>query len=101
MIAEDAAWNAALAGWFFPEDFAGRPVFLCVDEETLATVGRESGIAPDNALDSLTHAVRAGVRAHAPLESWIAASSAWRRSGFVGPPPFLSVLAVTVLAATM
>lgn len=101
MIAEDAAWNVALAGWFFREDFAGRPVFLCVDEETLAAVGRESGTAPDNALDSLTHAVRAGVRANAPLESWIAASSAWRRSGFVGPPPFLSVLAVTVLAATM
>lgn len=101
MIAEDAAWNAALAGWFFREDFADRQVFLCVDEETLGTIGRESGIAQEGALDSLIRAVRARVRTSAPLESWISASSEWRRSGFAGAPPFVSVLAITVLAATM
>lgn len=101
VIAEDAAWNAALAGWFFRREFAGRPVFLCVDQETLASVGRESGIARDDAMGSLTRAVRARVRTSAPLESWIQVAIGWRRSGFAGAPPFLSVLATTVLAATM
>lgn len=101
MHAEDAAWNQALASWFFREDFAGRPAFLCVDEETLDSIGRDSGITDGDALDSLTCAVQPRVRNSSPLESWIHDSSGWRRSGFVGPPPFLSVLAITVLAATM
>lgn len=101
MSAADAAWNLALAGWFFREEFAGRRAFLCVDEETLDSIGRDSGITDGDALDSLTRAVQPRVRNSSPLESWIHDSSGWRRSGFVGPPPFLSVLAITVLAATM
>jgi hypothetical protein len=101
VTAGDAAWNAALAGWFFRGEFAGRPVFLCVDEETLEVVGRESGIAASYALRSLTAAVQPRVRCTAPLDSWVRDAAMWRRSGFTGPPPFVSVLAVTVLAATL
>lgn len=101
MIVLDGVWNAALSGWFFREEFAGRPAFLCVDEDTLQLVGRESGIAPVDALESLTTAVRPRVQERAPLETWTRAASGWRSSGFAGDPPFLSVLAITVLAGTM
>lgn len=101
MLAQDAAWNEALAGWFFGERFAGRPVFLCVDEETLEVLGRESGIVASGAVESLSRAVRSRVRSGSPLDSWVRDATAWRQSGFAGPPPFVAILAVTVLAATM
>lgn len=101
VIAEDAAWNAALAGRFYRKEFANRPVFLCVDEETLATIGRDEGLAGDDAAQVLARAVRQRVHANDPLDAWTHDALVWRRSGFTGPPPFLSVLAVTVLAATM
>lgn len=101
MLAQDAAWNKALAGWFFGQHLAGRPVFLCVDEETLEVVGRESGIVASGAVESLSRAVRSRVRSGSPLDSWVRDATTWRQSGFVGPPPFVAVLAVTVLAATM
>lgn len=112
--AADAAWNAALAGRFYREEFANRPVFLCVDEETLAELAQHDGlvvtgravddttapVASEKAVQSLLEAVRPRVRANEPLDAWAQDALAWRRSGYVGPPPFLSILAVTVLAAT-
>jgi hypothetical protein len=99
MVAEDASWNAALAERFYRQEFANRPVFLCVDEETLAAIGRDAGLLSDDA-KALACVVRRRVRDRAPLDAWTHDAVVWRRSGFVGPPPFLSVLAVTVLAAT-
>ena len=100
MVTEDAWWNAALAGRFFREEFANRPVFLCVDEETLVAMSRDAGLADGDAAQSLARAVQRRVRAGAPLDAWTHDALLWRQSGFLGPPPFLSVLAVTVLVAT-
>jgi hypothetical protein len=110
----EAEWNAALAARFYREEFTDRPVFLCVDEETLAAVAREEESAQerlpgdhavndatqDSAAEALVRAVRSRVRIREPLSAWTQDSVTWRRSGYRGPPPFLSVLAVTVLAAT-
>jgi hypothetical protein len=109
VVADDAAWSAALAGRFYREEFADRPVFLCVDEETLAVLAQDEGIVSGGTADgeagqaaarALARSVRSRVRASEPLAAWTQDAVAWRRSGYAGPPPFLALLAVTVLAAT-
>lgn len=109
VVADDAAWSAALAGRFYREEFADRPVFLCVDEETLADLANDAALIADDparadageaAVQALAQAVRPRVRASGPLSAWTQGALAWRRSGYAGPPPFLSLLALTVLAAT-
>jgi hypothetical protein len=109
VVAEDAAWCSALASRFYREEFANRPVYLCVDEESLAEVAREEGlpaecsaseVTSEIAVSSLARAVRPRVRVSEPLWAWTQDASAWRRNGHNGPPPFLSLLAITVLAAT-
>src|SRR4051794_39537093 len=110
VVTEDAAWSAALAERFYREEYANRPAFLCVDEESLAELAQDERLMnADNmseaeigaaAVQALARAVKTRVRASAPLEPWTQDAMAWRRSGHTGPPPFLSVLAITVLAAT-
>ena len=109
VVADDAAWSAALAGRFYREEFADRPVFLCGDEETLADLAHDEGLVMDGpaesdagqaAVQALAWAVQPRVRASEPLAAWTQDALAWRRSGYAGPPPFQSIMAVTVFAAT-
>lgn len=101
MEPDERAWNHALRSWFFRPDLAGRGAYLAVDEETLAAIASERGFHVANPAESLSQAIRHRVSMRTPLSSWIAEANRWRRSGCESDPPFLSILAVTVLAATI
>lgn len=101
MQGSDVAWNGALSAHFYHPEQAGRPAYLCVDRETLVEVAQQQRLtAASDPLVSLLDAVRGKVRFTNPTDHWFRSMSAWRRAGFNGPPPFLSILAVTVLAVT-
>ena len=98
---DESGWNRALRSWFFRPDLAGRPAYLAVDEESLTEIGREWAPEVADATESLCHAVRRRVDSDAPLGWWINTAVRWKLTGYQSDPPFLSILAVTVLAATI
>jgi hypothetical protein len=98
---DERTWNHALRSWFFRPDLAGRSAYLAVDEETLSAIATEWGFPSADPAESLSEAIRYRVSARAPLSPWVAEASQWRRTGCESDPPFLAVLAVTVLAATI
>lgn len=98
---DERAWNRVLRYWFFRADFADRPAYLAVDEETLAAMARESRFDVADATKSLSRVVQYWVSPRAPLGRWVREAARWRRACSESDPPFLSVLAITVLAATI
>lgn len=101
MQADEPAWNRALRSWFFRPDLAGRPAYLAVDQETLTAIARKDGLATGDAAQALSDAVRNRVSPEAPLRPWVNEAIRWRSAGRASDPPFLTVLAITVLAATI
>ncbi|QCW51020.2 hypothetical protein FE634_12520 [Nocardioides dongxiaopingii] len=90
-------WAAALHDSLATRGGPGRLLYLYVDRADLAVV---SGLAdPDLALDDLCGAFRAEQTVE-PFARQARAAEQWRRSGWVGPCPFLPALAMTVLAVT-
>src|SRR5262249_20879085 len=101
LLADERAWNQALRSWFYRPDLAGRPAYLAVDEETLATIARERHLDVADATESLVQVVRYRVSPRMPLGWWIDEAARWRHAGSKEDPPFLTVLAITVLAGTI
>jgi hypothetical protein len=101
MEPDEPAWSHVLRSWFFRPDLAGRSAYLAVDQETLSAIAAEWGFTSSDPAESLSRAVRYRVSAGAPLSPWVAEAIQWRRTGCESDPPFLAVLAVTVLAATI
>jgi hypothetical protein len=99
-------WNRALAGRFFTPEHKGRPVYLQVDDETLAELAPVAGVPGDQAEDDFTRAVRHKLK-RGPLdpdlfwEFWLDLR-AWKRSSQheLAPPPFIALLGLCVLAAS-
>lgn len=94
-------WNSALYEYFFGTESHGKIVYLYVNDQTIALVGRRLGIPEVDCMDSFIDAVRTYIptleelfeRAHTRGYRWYA-------QGQQGPPPFVGLLALTVLAAT-
>jgi hypothetical protein len=101
MEPDEGAWNRALRAWFFRPDLAGRGAYLAVDEEALAAIATEWNFQVADPTESLSRAIQHRVSERTPLRSWLQEASRWKASGSEGTPPFLSILAVTVLAATI
>ena len=96
-----AAWDAAIESTLLSGQYAGRPVYLDIEEPQLAAMARVLGIDPNEAESSLVDDVRAVL----PLDRarWLSPVverlEEWERDGADGAPPILAVLAVLVLAA--
>ncbi|WP_256837749.1 hypothetical protein [Ornithinimicrobium faecis] len=108
------AWNEVLAEHFFSADFAGLPVYLDADEDTLIGVADELGVERSRAIDTLVGVVRPtlGLNPRKPLveharrfQDWrnsLARTSVQRTKGTFArlePPPIAALLTVCVLAA--
>lgn len=92
-------WNEALCDWFFRPDLAGQPAYLCCDASVPAAVAQWQGWSLIDPLADLLSAVRPRVGAPEPLDPWVQEAIRWRKAGSIGTPPWVAVLAVTVLAA--
>jgi hypothetical protein len=103
---DETAWNEAISAWFFRPEMQGRPVYLSVDEETLAEIADANGWALEKPAEDFITAVRRGVDRDPtdPLYRWgpecHRISTWWRAERPRPTPPFLSLLSAAVLAAT-
>ena len=91
-------WAEILASFYFDEAHDGAEILFAVDDISLAEA---SGLSEDDAVSSLTAAVRlsiAGQRWHVTTIKRLV--ERWRDGGRVGPHPALPFLALTVLAAS-
>ena len=90
------AWNRVLLDRLKADARPQRRLYLYVDRETLASVaGLDAGAAGED----WSRAVRdAGARQ--PCEGAYLAARRWKASGWLGDPPIIAALAMTVLAVT-
>ncbi|MET7873296.1 hypothetical protein [Streptomyces cyaneofuscatus] len=98
-----AGWNKTLAEHFFAIRDAVSPVYLSVDDALLAHLlasQTKVAVALPAAADDFRAAIRSVVFGRDPFEGIASRARQWRRNGAVGTPPFIGVLAATVLAAS-
>jgi hypothetical protein len=94
------AWNCAIAEWFFGYEQAGRPAYLAVDDEELHELATKWGLDNGPPAASLADAVGAEISRGGGLAYITRATRKWRRDGASGDPPYLSLLALCVLAGS-
>jgi hypothetical protein len=97
------AWNRVLAERFFRPDCAGRPVYLSIDDEELEELASRAGVAAEVAAESLVDAVRREFTSSPSFGlygEFFRATRTWRRGSDQGPPPYIAMLSVAVLAGS-
>lgn len=97
---DEKAWNAALAGWFYGPHLAGRPAYLSVDEAVLQSISAAHDWPLADPIGSLRQSLLPYLKRVLPFSYWIDVSSNWAKSAKLEPPPFIHLLALTVLATT-
>lgn len=101
LVAPDQAqWNLAIFEWFFGDHVEGRPVFLSVDEAALTAIAESNGWAVEAPVRSLQQSLRVYLELTRPFDQWAQVADRWHRERAPGPPPFLHILALTVLPFT-
>lgn len=87
-------WNHAIVEHFFSGAEPEVPVYLSVDDGLLRELGGLGGPA------SFEEAVRTQIYGRDPFGLVLRRGREWRRTGALGDPPFVAVLAAVVLAAS-
>jgi hypothetical protein len=96
------AWNAAIAEEFFAGRWAGRPVYLDLEDDVYQRLRVAAQALYPESPEDLLAAVRPTLRVseHGSLFGrHVARLARWRRSPQEGPPPILAVLALLSLVA--
>ncbi|MEW2575583.1 hypothetical protein [Streptomyces syringium] len=96
-------WNQVLTEHFFPLREAAAPVYLSVDDALLTdllTRHTQTATTPATAAEDFQSALRSRVFGRDPFEGIASSTRRWRRHGAAGHPPFIALLAATVLAAS-
>lgn len=97
----EGAWNAALRAHFYNSAVSQRPTYLCIDDEVLDHIAHANRMdTPSGAAQALIDTVRQNVRSRRPTSYWYEQAVAWKTRGYAGDPPFLTILAISVLCVT-
>ncbi|WHY03395.1 hypothetical protein [Neobacillus sp. DY30] len=96
------SWNKILCEHFFNKKNEKKIVYLYVNENLIKKLGAKLGISGDDAMSSFCKSVRSFGRNEPDLvfEKAYIWGRKWFNQGIIGYPPFIAVLALTVLAAT-
>lgn len=103
-------WNSAICATVFPDDMAGQPAYLDMDEAVLAKISTRLQVESDDAQGELVAAVRATLDLEGGpsdvFQAHLVRLARWRREvdrrvggSAVEPPPTVALLAVFTLAA--
>ncbi len=95
------AWNRALFDWYFGSHMAGRPVYLSFDEAAALAIAEANGWDSSDPVGDLSTCLRPTLDRAQPFSYWMWAAEKWKANGSTAPPPYLHVLALTVLPATI
>jgi hypothetical protein len=96
-------WNRVVTDHFFPVRDTPTPVYLSVDDALLTDLMSsrvDRAVAELDAVSDFQKAIRAVVYGRDPFDQISSRARRWRRDGADGDPPFIAVLAATVLAAS-
>ncbi|MGI1811749.1 hypothetical protein [Priestia sp. TGN 0903] len=95
-------WNNTLCEYFFSEDNRNRTMYLHVNDDLIIELGEKLRLKKENSLKSFCESVisYSGNDINRIFEIAYIYGRRWFSQGMIGFPPFLSVLAVTVLAAS-
>ncbi|MFI6324796.1 hypothetical protein ACIBG8_45235 [Nonomuraea sp. NPDC050556] len=94
-----AGWNRAIAQRFFNEGASCVPVYLAVNDALLEELGGADDAVQREPATDFEAAVQTRVHGRDPFKEVVLAAHRWRKDGAHGDPPFIAVLAATVLAA--
>lgn len=97
---DQALWNLAIFEWFFGDHVQGRPAFLSADEAALTAIAEARGWTVEDPMRSLQQCLRLYLETQRPFKYWVSVAESWKRSGSVAPPPFIHLLALTVIPVT-
>lgn len=94
-------WDRAIEKTMLSGQYAGRPVYLDLEEDELATIARELDPEPEEPRQAMIEDVSAvlALDRRRWLGPAVARLEQWERSGADGTPPILAVLGVLILAA--
>lgn len=95
-------WNNTLCNYFFNEKNKNRTMYLYVNDDLIESLGKELQLSKEESIDDFCKSVISYARNDTSRLFEIAYiyGNRWFKQGAVGLPPFIGVLAVTVLAAT-
>ena len=97
------AWNDAVAEEYFTGRWAGAPVYMDMEPDVLARLGRHLTPPGDEPEDAFVEAVAATMQLNASgrraFSRHVELVNAWRRDNRTGPPPCLGVLGLLSLIA--
>ncbi|WP_045520646.1 hypothetical protein [Neobacillus niacini] len=95
-------WNNTLCNYFFNEKYKNRTMYLYVNDDLIESLGKELQLSKEESIDDFCKSVISYARNDTSRLFEIAYiyGNRWFKQGAVGLPPFIGVLAVTVLAAT-
>lgn len=93
-------WNAAIIEWYFGRHMNGRPVYLSVDDASLKLIASAKGWDSSDAIASLRNSLGPYLDQGRPFDYWDDAADRWAKRGAADAPPFVHVLALTVLPFT-
>lgn len=96
----ESGWNEAIFNWFFGAHLSGRPAYLSVDDVALKLIASESGSPLEDAIGALRAKLLPYLDHARPFDYWDAVAERWEKRGCDGTPPFIHVLAMTVLPFT-
>jgi hypothetical protein len=96
-------WSEATCEYFFSGRWAGRPVYLDLEEEVTKHIAARAGVGDSDPRKALADAIKPTLNLNAGtpplLQGHVRRTDVWRRGGANGPPPFLAVLAFMSLVA--
>lgn len=91
-------WNESIANHFFRQEYAGREVFLFVDDNRIAAIGRDNRLPGGSFLEAVSPSgTSASDVARKCLE--LCDGGEWRKLQGAHIPPYIAHLALFVLAA--
>ena len=97
------AWNDAVAEEYFTGRWAGAPVYMDMEPDVLARLGRHLTPLRDEPEEAFVDAVAATIQLDADgrrsFSRHVESVKAWRRDDRTGPPPCLGVLGLLSLIA--
>ncbi|WP_199619861.1 hypothetical protein [Paenibacillus alkalitolerans] len=93
-------WNQVLFDHFFGPHNSNKVVYLYVNEDLIIKLGKKIGVSDDMAMKDFCLSVRSYTNNSEELfEKAFIWGRKWNNQGRIGIPPFISFLALTVLAA--
>jgi len=92
-------WNSAIEAYFFRGRYANKPVYLDLEEQSLAAIAEMAGDSASAFVEAVSPTLALPPNDDTVFGAHLQRAKAWVSSGRIGIPPFLALLAFFSLVA--